>query len=288
MLNTFIKAAEVWVPSDDGMLLEFGSGLFGDAKRFEAISRSMCFGRGEGLPGRAWDEARPILLPKFEGSFFRRTAAAKACGLSSALALPLFSGGKFTGVLVLFCGEDPERAATLELWRCSANGDVTAVGSLTPTDASGGNLQGGVALAALARTRGGAVFADELGAVAGKSAPRNGLAVPTGAAEDGYVVTLSGGKNLPVARRIERWSSAPGAAGSRCTCVFDGERGERVASDTESPLQATVEAGAKIVASAWSSGVAKIAESSPKSGTGVVAIPIVWNRETVEVVSLYL
>jgi hypothetical protein len=279
MLNTFIKAAEVWVPSDDGMLLEFGSGVFGEARRFEAISRSMCFGRGEGLPGRAWDEARPILLPKFEGSFFRRTAAAKACGLTSALALPLFPGGKFSGVLVLFCGEDPEYAATLELWRCSAKGDLTALGGLAPTDSPGG-----VAVAALARARGGAVFADELGAPAAKSAPRYGLAMPTGAAENGHVVMLSGGTSLPLARRIERWSSAPGAAGPRCTYVFDGERGERVASDTEF----TVEASAKMVAAAWSSGVPKVAESSPKSGAGVVVIPVVWNGETVQVVTLYL
>lgn len=284
MLNTFIKAAEVWMPSDDGMLLEFGSGLFGEAKRFEAISRSMCFGRGEGLPGRAWDEARPILLPKFDGSFFRRTAAAKACGLSSALALPLFPGGTFTGVLVLFFGEDPEHAAAVELWRCGAKGDLTAVGGLTSTDSGGGSM---VALAALARARGGTVFGGESGAAA-ESAPRNGLAMPIGAAEDGYVVTLSGGANLPLARRIERWSSAPGAAGPGCSYVFDGERGERVASDTGSSLQTTVDAGAKMIAAAWSSGVPKVVMGPVRDAAGVVAIPIVWNRETVEVVSLYL
>jgi len=75
MTSTFIKAAEVWLPSNDGTLLEFGSGAFGAARRFAAISREMCFGRGEGLPGRAWDEGRPILLPRFEGSNFRRNSA---------------------------------------------------------------------------------------------------------------------------------------------------------------------------------------------------------------------
>ena len=29
--NTFIRAAEYWVPAADGSLLEFGGGLFGNA-----------------------------------------------------------------------------------------------------------------------------------------------------------------------------------------------------------------------------------------------------------------
>ena len=76
-MNTFIRATEVWLPSADRTLLEFGGGLFGGATHFAAISRQMCFGRGEGLPGQAWDEGRPILLKQFEGSNYRRTAAAK-------------------------------------------------------------------------------------------------------------------------------------------------------------------------------------------------------------------
>src|SRR3954464_11315489 len=90
MISTFIKAAEVWVLSDDGQLLEFGAGTFGPARRFATISKSMCFGRGEGLPGRAWDEGRPILLNNLEDPYFRRGTAAKAAGLTCAVALPFF------------------------------------------------------------------------------------------------------------------------------------------------------------------------------------------------------
>lgn len=32
MICPFIKAAEVWLPSEDGQLLEFGSGTFGTAR----------------------------------------------------------------------------------------------------------------------------------------------------------------------------------------------------------------------------------------------------------------
>ena len=67
--KTFIRVVEVWVPDAEQSLLEFGGGLYGSAARFGMASRSMCFGRGEGLPGRAWDEDRPQLLAsRREGS----------------------------------------------------------------------------------------------------------------------------------------------------------------------------------------------------------------------------
>jgi hypothetical protein len=61
-VNTFIRASEVWVPSADRTMLEFGGGLYGKATRFGALSRNLCFGRGEGLPGQAWEQGRPLVL----------------------------------------------------------------------------------------------------------------------------------------------------------------------------------------------------------------------------------
>ena len=83
-MKTLIQAAEVWVPDADGHLLEFGSGLYGGLVEFGAISRQMCFGRGEGLPGRAWDEGRPVLLKDLQGGYFQRAAAARRAGLACA------------------------------------------------------------------------------------------------------------------------------------------------------------------------------------------------------------
>jgi len=104
-MEPFIRVAEVWTPSKEGSPLELSAGLFDAAPAFGAISRKMCFGRAEGLPGRAWDEGRPVLLQRFEGSFFQRTEAARAAGLSCAVALPIFVGGRLTSVVVLFCGD---------------------------------------------------------------------------------------------------------------------------------------------------------------------------------------
>ena len=72
-MKTFIRVVEVWVPDADGTLLEFGGGLYGNTRGFGAVSRRMCFGRGEGLPGQAWDQGRPIMLKQLDGSYFRRS-----------------------------------------------------------------------------------------------------------------------------------------------------------------------------------------------------------------------
>lgn len=115
-MRNFIRAVEVWVPDASHSLLDYGGGYYANAKRFAAASRAMCFGRGEGLPGRAWDEGRPIVLKQFEGSYFRRTELAAAEGLTCGIALPVFAGGALTGVMLLFCGDDAEHAGAIELW----------------------------------------------------------------------------------------------------------------------------------------------------------------------------
>lgn len=115
-MKTFIRVIEYWVPSEDGSLLEFGGGLFGAATRFAAISNNLCFGRGEGLPGRAWDSGHPIVLKELDGSYFRRAPAAKAAGLTCGIAVPLFKGDKLSAVVVIFCGDDEEHAGAIELW----------------------------------------------------------------------------------------------------------------------------------------------------------------------------
>jgi hypothetical protein len=115
--NTFIRVVEVWVPEADGSLLVLGGAWYGAATRFGVHSREMCFGRGEGLPGQAWEAARPILLKQFNGSAFRRTQAAHADGLTCGIALPLFDGETLKSVLLIFCGDSPTQAGAIELWR---------------------------------------------------------------------------------------------------------------------------------------------------------------------------
>ena len=92
--KTFIRIVETWVPNTNGSLLEFGGGIFGKAASFAAITRRLCFGRGEGLPGQAWDQGQPVMLRQFQGSYFHRIASADDEGLTCGIAVPTFIAGE--------------------------------------------------------------------------------------------------------------------------------------------------------------------------------------------------
>ena len=111
---TFIAVAEVWVPRDGRLVLS--SSHYGGRDSFAAASGTESFARGEGLPGKAWDEARPVVLKGFEGSYFKRTAAALVDGLTSAIAIPVFDSAVLKAVLVVFCADDAGHMGAIEVW----------------------------------------------------------------------------------------------------------------------------------------------------------------------------
>jgi hypothetical protein len=117
-LNTkaFVRVAEIWVPTPDGKQLRFLDGLYGPLGEFRAASEQMRFGFDEGLPGKAWASGHPIILKKFENSYFKRTQAAHAVGLTCGVALPVFAADQLIAVVVLFCGDDDAHVGAIELW----------------------------------------------------------------------------------------------------------------------------------------------------------------------------
>jgi hypothetical protein len=115
-MRTFIRIAEIWVPTTDRMQLEFGGGLYGPLDEFRATSQGIRFGFDEGLPGRAWAAGHPVLMTDFENSHFKRDAAAKAAGLTCGVALPVFAGDFLMAVVVLFCGGGDAHIGAIELW----------------------------------------------------------------------------------------------------------------------------------------------------------------------------
>ncbi|HXC41119.1 MAG TPA: GAF domain-containing protein [Burkholderiales bacterium] len=225
-LPTFIKAAEVWLPSKDGTLLELGSGYFGSGTAFGAISRSMCFGRCEGLPGAAWDEGRPILLRDLENSYFRRAAAARALGITCAVAIPYFEDERIAAVLVMFCAHAPLQGGAVELWRAPGGQALMAlVDGAYGADAAefeamsrATSFERGAGLPGAAWSLGQALFQEDLGsasgaflrgrAAAGAGLVR-GLAIPAGSLDgEPHVLTFLAGSSLPLAHRVERWVPA--------------------------------------------------------------------------------
>ena len=295
MGKTFIRVAVVWVPSADGHLLELGSGLFDEAPAFGAISRGMCFGRDEGLPGRAWHEARPVLLRHFEGSYFRRTAAARAAGLSCAVALPIFRGEVLTSVVVLLCGDSEVHVGAIELWRNDprVTSDLALAdgyfGSTAPAleDLSrDGSLARGTGAPGLAWQREAAVFIDNVGEspqflraqVAASAGILRALALPCSLpGREAWVLSLLSSAGTPIARRVESWLPDEGSATHLQRAFGFCEVQGRLAANGLS-AQPIDDLGA--IGRAWRSGVAQAAG-------GVLVIPVIGELGVSEVVALH-
>jgi hypothetical protein len=296
MSHTFIRVAEVWSPSEDGTLLEFGSGLFRQAPAFGAISRTMCFGRGEGLPGRAWAEGRPILLHRFEGSYFRRTEAARAAGLSCAVAVPIFRGATLTSVVVLLCGDSTEQVGAIELWRNDprvtadlqlADGYFGATPAALETFTRDGSLARGAGAPGLAWQREAAVFIDNVGEsprflraqVAANAGIVRALALPCSLpGRETWVLSLLSSSTSPIARRVESWLPDEADASRLQRAFGHCETEGRLAANGASaqPIDALGPVGR-----AWRSGAAHAADD-------VLALPVFGEADVSEVVALHL
>jgi len=221
--RTFIRTVEYWVPSEDGSLLEFGGGLFGGAKRFESATRNLCFGRGEGLPGQTWDSGHPLMLKTLEAPAFRRAAAAKADGLTCAIALPMFVGESLSAVVVLSCGDDEEHAGAIELWnnQPEASSDMTLLDGYYGTTGDtfeflsrSTSFRRGTGLPGRTWESQAPVFMPDLGRGSGflradsavKVGINRGFAIPCDA-KDGntYVLALLSALATPIAGQVDMW-----------------------------------------------------------------------------------
>lgn len=287
-MNTFIQVAEIWVPDRDGSLLEFGSGLYANAPDFGGVSRSMCFGRGEGLPGRAWDERAPIVLKDLQSGYFQRARAARTARLTCAIAFPVYVGDSLKAVVALFCGGGPGASGAVELW-CDEpreGGDMTWLdgvrgddGAVDEAPCSAMRSVHGARLAGLARQRRRSVFMDSItvpmGATAGS--PPRGLAIPCAVpGAKNYVLTFLSSPEAPIARRVESWVAGADTHGLRRAAGFDVVDGslaceERSAGDVDAAISAAF-AGAVPIA-------------TPECA--LLALPITDGETVVDTVAMY-
>jgi hypothetical protein len=114
--RSFIRVVEIWHPTPDGKQLQFLDGYYGPLDEFRAASETMRFSFDEGLPGKAWASGHPIILKQFANSYFKRTEAAQAAGLTCGVAMPVMAGDDLKAVVVLFCGDDETHVGAIELW----------------------------------------------------------------------------------------------------------------------------------------------------------------------------
>lgn len=223
MPKTFIRAVEYWVPGHDRTLLEFGGGLYGSAPKFGAVSRQMVFGRGEGLPGHAWEAGHPIVLKDLQDPLFRRARAAAAEGLTCGIALPIFAGEFLTSVLVLFCGDDAQHAGAIEVWHNDpgtskemtlADGYYGSTGDAFEIVSRSVSFRIGRGLPGMAWEAGAPVFIEDLGKgerflradSAVKVGVNRGFAFPCSSPGQGHwVLAFLSALATPIARRLEVW-----------------------------------------------------------------------------------
>jgi hypothetical protein len=301
-MKTLIQAAEIWVPDSEGYLLEFGGGLYDAAIEFDMVSRTMCFGRGEGLPGRVWEEGHPIILKDLQSSYFRRALAAKQAGLTCAAAMPFYAGDQLKAVAVMFCGSDPLHAGAVELWRNDprVTTDMTLVdgyyglaADAFAADSRETYLPRGSGLPGLAWQREGSVFMDGVsgsskfvraGAAEGAGITR-GLALPCQVMKnENFALTFLSTALMPVARRVESWVPGASAASLQRAYGYDEDAGALLSAGI--PLTPSI-VGHKLVTEAFASATPQLHQRTSNEPGAMIVLPIVSDGVVTEVVALY-
>lgn len=299
--RTFISVSEVWVPQDGKLVL--GEGNYGLLDQFAEASRRESFAKAEGLPGKAWADAKPIVLKSVDGSYFKRQDAAKEAGLTSGVAIPVFAGEELKAVLVVLCSDDAERMGAIEVWAEKTGMMVLDDGyygaakhfewvSQHTHFPRGQGLPGGVWAAStpmLFRDLGSGyrfVRADS----AGRAGLTTGLGLPVSVpGNEAIVLTLLSARGTPIARRFEIWDASSATAGSPPKVILKDGICEKEGAlwDEEDPR--TVFAWRGVIGRALGSGLPVISESSVETaGYGsVVAVPIHQNGGVSHVVAWY-
>ena len=311
--NTYIRVIEVWVPDAEGALLVLGSAWYGAAKRFGMLSQQMCFGRGEGLPGQAWESGRPIVLKQFEGSAFRRTAAAHADGLTCGIALPVFNGEVLNAVMLIFCGDNDTQAGAIELWRNEAevskdlvldDGYYGSTSNVFEFISRRTAFRKGTGLPGQAWETGLPVFIEDLGKggrflradSALKVGINRGFAIPCSTpGADSYVMAFLSALATPIVRRFESW--LPDAAG---TYLLRREGFcESAGALDVGGAEGRVDKGQGALGQAYASGVPWVSQQAQGEPGGVgsaaraaglntvVALPVLQGGSVVAVVAWY-
>ncbi len=299
---TFVQVAEVWVP--DGDRLVFSTGDYGELADFAAASGKESFAIGEGLPGKAWATARPVILKSFEGSYFKRTEAARAAGLTTAIAIPIFADERLKAVLVVLCGDDEKRTGAIEVWH-EDNGllmlDDGYYGAARHFEwvsqhthfPRGQGLPGGVwaSMTPMLLRDLGSGYRFIRADAAGKAGLTTGLGLPVPAPGDKtFVLTLLSARGTPIARRFEIWDARPAVVGRKHEAVLvDGicaREGRLWAEEGSEPRRVAAWSG--VVGRVLGSGI-PVVEGKPATAgyDTMVALPIHHGTDVTHVVAWY-
>lgn len=304
--TTFIRVAEVWAPEADRLVL-VGGGYDG-LEGFGEVSGRISFAKGEGLPGTAWAEARPVVLKSLDAASFHRAEAAAAAGLTAAVAIPVFAADDLLAVLVVLFADAAQMGA-IEVWQDSAGRLVLSDGyyggaaefeevSKSTSFGHGQGLPGGVWASqtpVLMRDLGGS-YGFLRAESAGKVGLKTGLGLPIPTPGVGsYVLTLLSAPGTPIAHRFEIWDARPERVGPEKKALrIDGlcDREGPLAPRENPPLDA-------LAVTAWQGPIGRVLGSGlphvqsggaglPAGYTQMVALPIHHENGLAYVVAWYL
>ncbi len=296
---TFIRVTEVWVPNEDGTRLVLKDGLYGALDGFAETSRAESFAFGEGLPGKAWAEKRPVVLNGLSGTYFKRAAAAEAAGLTAGIALPVFAGNELRGVMTFFFGDDAEHVGAVEVW--ASPGDHTD--PLKLDDGYFGTAEHfgwisrhtefphGQGLPGQTWASGRAVLFEDLGAShkflraesAAKAGMTAGLGLPVAAPNtQPHVVTLLSALDTPIARRFEIWEGSAETGFTRISGA--DEHGKPLPAPADPPR---FETGAGVLGTVAATAIPAAVEMASTAGNSIVALPILADGKVVQIAAWY-
>lgn len=303
-IPTFVQVAEVWAPEGDRLVLSSGS--YGELADFAAASGKESFGRGEGLPGKAWAEGRPVVLRGLEGSYFKRIKAASVAGLTSAVAVPIFAGDVLKAVLVVLCGDDENRTGAIEIWREQSNLLMLDDGyygaakhfewvSQHTHFPRGQGLPGGVwaSMTPILMRDLGSGYRFVRADAAGKAGLTTGLGLPLPTPGNvTYVLTLLSARGTPIARRFEIWDARSAVVGSKHEAVLiDGicaREGRLWAEEGQQPRRAVAWSG--VIGRVLGSGIPIVEGKQRGLAAGydsMVALPIYHRDQVAHIVAWY-
>jgi len=273
-MKTFIKVAEIWIPTKDRTRLEFSAGLYGSLNEFRGSSEKESFAYDEGLPGKAWASGHPLVLTEFENSYFKRTKSAKKAGLTCGIAIPVFSGEFLMAVVVFLCGDDQHHAGAIELWSNLQNSAELAVmdgyyGTLDDFEAISRAMKftKGAGLPGLVWESGMPVLIEDMGqspafvrsADAKKAGITTVLGIPVSAvASQVYTMTFLSAKATPIAQRLQIW--VPDESGQCLVCQSGYSRQNDELAEIFETM--SVRKGEGLLGRVWLTGVPVIRDNS--------------------------
>ncbi|MEM6749836.1 MAG: hypothetical protein AAF612_05135 [Planctomycetota bacterium] len=117
-------ALELWRGQAGRAELMLSGARYGGLDRFAKISQYVGFPRGAGLPGRAWEQAQPLILGDLtRNTEFLRSSGAESEGLDAGLGLPVIDGAQLRGVLLQLSSLACPVARAMEVWSPGRQGD---------------------------------------------------------------------------------------------------------------------------------------------------------------------